>query len=122
VLEQNEIVTEILLPASPKGLRTSYRKVRARNSWDFAIAGIALAVRFQEGQVTGARAVLSGAAPVPWRAKEIEKVILGSRLDRETIVKAAGAEMKNAQPLEHNGYKVPLFRGMIEEELTGILG
>jgi len=120
VMGQNEIVTEIFLPPSPKGLRTSYRKVRARNSWDFAIAGIALALRFQEGQVTGARAVLSGAAPVPWRAKEIEKVIVGSRLDRETIAKALDAEMKNAQPLEHNGYKVPLFRGMIEEELSAI--
>ena len=121
VLEQKEIVAEILLPAPSKGLRTSYRKVRARNSWDFAIAGIALALRFQEGRVTGARAVLSGAAPVPWRAREIERVIAGSRLDPETIGKAIDAEMKNAQPLEHNGYKVPLFRGMIEEELSGIL-
>jgi xanthine dehydrogenase YagS FAD-binding subunit len=36
VLERNEIVTEILLPPADPGLRSSYRKVRARGAWDFA--------------------------------------------------------------------------------------
>jgi xanthine dehydrogenase YagS FAD-binding subunit len=119
VLEQGEIVTEIVLPPS-RGLRSSYRKVRARASWDFALTGIALALRFKDGVVADARAVLSGAAPVPWRSRELEAAIMGRKLDADVIAKAAEAAMKNAQPLKGNEYKVPLFRGMIEEELAAI--
>jgi xanthine dehydrogenase YagS FAD-binding subunit len=41
-------------------------------------------------------------------------------LDADTVAQAAEIAVKNAEPLEHNGYKVPLFRGMIEEELLAI--
>jgi xanthine dehydrogenase YagS FAD-binding subunit len=47
-------------------------------------------------------------------------VITGRRLDTETVTRAAVAAIKNAQPLRHNGYKISLFRGMIEEELTAM--
>ena len=72
------------------------------------------------GRVTGGRVVLSGAAPVPWRSREVEQVIMGNRLDAATCVRAAAAAMQNAVPLRWNGYKIPLFKGLIEEELLGI--
>jgi len=120
VLEQGEVVTEILLPPLPKGLRSSYRKVRARRSWDFALAGVALALLFQGDRVQRARVILSGAAPVPWRSGEVEKVIIGKRLDAATVAEAAQVVVKNAQPLGHNHYKIDLFKAIIEEELTAI--
>ena len=120
VLKRNEIVTEIFLPPPTKGLRSSYRKVRARQSWDFALAGVALALHFNNDRVMKARVVLSGAAPIPWRSKEVEEVIKGKRLDADTIAQASKAAVKNAQPLEHNVYKMSLFRGLIEEELLTI--
>jgi xanthine dehydrogenase YagS FAD-binding subunit len=119
VLGPGEIVTEIVLPPS-RGLRSSYRKVRSRASWDFALAGIALALRLEDGVVTRAGAVLSGAAPVPWRSREMEAAITGKKLDADVITQAAEAAMKNAQPLADNASKIPLFRGMIEEELAAI--
>ena len=119
VLGPGEIVTEILLPTA-SGTHSSYRKVRTRASWDFALAGIALALRFNGDMVANARAVLSGAAPIPWRSREIEEAISGKNLDPDVIAKAAEAAMKNAQPLKENGYKILLFRGMIEEELAKI--
>jgi xanthine dehydrogenase YagS FAD-binding subunit len=119
VLELGEIVTEIVLPPS-RGPRSSYRKVRARASWDFALAGIALALRFKDGVVADARVALSGAAPVPWRSREIEAAIAGRKLDADVITKAAEAAIKNAQPLKENEYKIALFRGMIEEELAAL--
>ena len=120
VLAPDEILTEIVLPAPPTGLRSSYRKVRTRGAWDFAIAGVALAVAFEGDTVRSARIFLSGAAPVPWRAKGAEKAIVGSNLDGETIAKAAAETVANAEPLTHNGYKVPLFEGLIEEQLEAI--
>jgi len=118
ILKPDEIVTEILLPPPIKGLRSSYRKIRARRSWDFALASVALALQFDGDKIAKARVVFGGAAPVPWRSKEVEEVITGRRLDAETVTRAAATAVKNAQPLKHNGYKISLFRGMIEEELT----
>ena len=119
-LEPGEVVTEVVIPAVPAGLRSSYRKVRARRSWDFALAGVALAVVFSDRRVAQARVVLSGAAPVPWRSQAVEEVILGTTLDDATVEKAADAAVEGAEPLEHNGYKVPLFRAVVAEELERI--
>jgi xanthine dehydrogenase YagS FAD-binding subunit len=118
VLARGEIVTEIRIPPPAPGTRSSYRKVRARRSWDFALAGVALALRFDSKRVIGSRVVLSGAAPIPWRSTEVEKVIRGKELTAEVIAAAAKAVTSGVEPLEKNGYKILLFRGMIEEELT----
>jgi xanthine dehydrogenase YagS FAD-binding subunit len=120
VLEPAEIVTEIILPAPADGLQSSYRKVRARRAWDFALAGAALAIVFSGDQAVDCRVALSGAAPVPWRATEAEEVVKGSRLDPDRAAKAAEAAVKNAEPMEQNKYKIPLFRGLIEQQLTAI--
>jgi xanthine dehydrogenase YagS FAD-binding subunit len=118
VLEPAEIVTEILLPPPVPGLRSSYRKVRARRAWDFALAGMALALQLEEGAVRHARVFFSGVAPVPWRSREVEEAILGKRLDRETVSKAAEAAVKGAEPMGKNGYKIPLLKAVVEEELS----
>ncbi len=119
VLQAGEIVTEIVLPPV-SGIRSTYRKVRGRASWDFALAGIALAVRIDKDRVSSARAVFSGAAPIPWQSREIESAIIGKKLEPSVIAKAAADSMKNAKPLAENGYKIQLFRGMIEEQLASI--
>jgi xanthine dehydrogenase YagS FAD-binding subunit len=119
-LHPGEIVTEVELPPPAEGLRSSYRKVRARQSWDFALCGVALAVVFKGEQVRKARVFLSGVAPVPWRCKEVEEVVTGSRLDGGTVREAAEAAVRKAKPLEQNAYKVPLLRGLIEEQLLMI--
>ena len=115
-----EIVTEIVLPPPAEGLRSSYRKVRARRAWDFALAGVALAIVFTGDQAADCRVVLSGAAPVPWRSTEAEEVIKGGRLDRVRVVTAAEAAVKNAEPMAQNEYKIPLFRGLMEQQLMAI--
>jgi xanthine dehydrogenase YagS FAD-binding subunit len=120
VLEPGEIVTDIILPAPTEGLRSSYRKVRARRSWDFALAGIALAIVFRKDLASACRIALSGAAPVPWRLKEAEAILTGKRLNREITQKAAQAALAAAEPLPQNEYKIPLFSGLIEQALLSI--
>ncbi len=67
-----------------------------------------------------ARVVLLGAAPIPWRSREVEEFIIGKRLDGETAARAAEAVVKEAHPLKNNYYKATLFPGVIEEELLKI--
>jgi xanthine dehydrogenase YagS FAD-binding subunit len=120
VLEPDEIVTEIIVPPPAEGLRSSYRKVRVRQAFDFALGGVALALQMSGGKVTGGRVVLSGAAPVPWRSTAVEDAVIGKELDSGTIGNAADAVVKGAEPLKNNGYKIPLFRAIIEEQLAAI--
>jgi len=122
ILEVDEILTEVGLPPPASGLRSSYRKVRERGAWDFAIAGVALALVFDGDKVRSARVFLSGAAPVPWRAAGIEAAITGTKLDAATIATASKAAVEGAEALEHNGYKVPLFEGLVTEQLEAIRG
>jgi xanthine dehydrogenase YagS FAD-binding subunit len=120
ILEPNEILTEIFLPPPLKtGLRSGYRKVRARNSWDFALAGVAFALQFKMTHPKGPGRA-SGAAPIP-SSKPVEDALVGATQCRHSRT-GFEAVVKNAEPLEHNGYKIPLFRGLMEEELTKIAG
>ncbi len=120
ILEKNEVLTEILLPPAEPGLRSSYRKVRARGAWDFALAGIALALLMKDGRIARARVVFSGVAPVPWRSEAVERAITGRALTPDVVATAAEAGVKGAQPLEKNGYKVPLLQGIITESLLAL--
>jgi len=120
VLEPDEIITEIVLPPPAAGTRSSYRKVRARASWDFALAGVALALQFDGDVVASARVFLSGAAPIPWRATGVERAITGKTLDGATVAAAAKTVVAGAEPLAENGYKLPLFRGLIADQLEAI--
>jgi len=120
VLRPGEVVTAIDIPALPSGSRSAYRKVRARGSWDFALAGVALALQFDGATVKSGRVALSGVAPVPWRAQLVEQVILGKALTPEVAAQAGEAAVEGALPLKRNGYKVPLVRNVVREALLAI--
>jgi xanthine dehydrogenase YagS FAD-binding subunit len=121
VLAHNEVVTDILLPRVEPRTKSSYRKVRSRGSWDFALASVALAVTTDDaGVVKRARIVLGAAAPVPWRAEGAEQAIVGHPLTAETAAQAAQAAVKGAQALSQNEYKVALLRGVVEEQLLAL--
>ena len=120
ILEKNEIVTEVLLPAAEPGLKSSYRKVRGRGAWDFALAGVAVALLMKGSTVTRARVVFSGVAPVPWRSEAVEQAITGKALTADVVAAAAEAGGKGATPLEKNAYKVPMLKGIITESLLAL--
>jgi xanthine dehydrogenase YagS FAD-binding subunit len=120
ILQPGELVTEILLDAPQPGVRSTYRKVRDRGAFDFALAGAAIAVALAGGNVRFARVVLSGVAPVPWRSAEAEKALVGQPLDAATIEAAAAAAVKDAAAPGKNEYKIALVRGILEEVLLGL--
>jgi xanthine dehydrogenase YagS FAD-binding subunit len=117
-LGPGELVARVLVPPGSPGMTSSYRKVRARGSWDFAMAGLAMAIAMKAGKVADARLVLSGVAPAPWRLHAVEKLLIGQKIDAKLVAKAADAAVVGAKPLDHNGYKVALVRGLIEEALS----
>ena len=120
ILEPGDVVTDILLPAVKPGLRSSYRKVRGRGAWDFALAGVALALTMSGKRVEQARVVFSGVAPIPWRSEPAERAITGKELNATSVAQAAQEAVKDADPLTHNEYKVSLVRGVLTEALLAV--
>ena len=98
VLGPGEIVTEILVPGLPPGARSSYRKVRSRGAWDFALVSAALVIDLAGDEVRDARVVLGGVAPVPWRSRAAEAELKGQPLTVETARRAAAAALDGAEP------------------------
>jgi xanthine dehydrogenase YagS FAD-binding subunit len=121
VLGPGELITEILLPPPLAGGKGLYKKVRARGAWDFALAGVAIALATKDGKVASARVVLSGVAPAPWRVPEAEKLLSGRALDAAVAAEAAEAAVKGAEPMSGNAYKVPLVMGAVEEALLSLV-
>lgn len=117
MLEPGEIITHIELPEPVAGSSSRYRKVRARRAWDFALAGAALSIKLRKRTVEHLRLVFSGVAPVPWRAERVEQQLIGNTLDAAAIERAAATAVEEADPLEHNGYKVELLEAVVTQEL-----
>jgi xanthine dehydrogenase YagS FAD-binding subunit len=77
ILEPDEIVTEIQVPAPAPNTRSTYLKFKERDSHDFAIVGAAVVMRLRGKVCEDVRIVLSGVAPIPWRSPEAEAVLKG---------------------------------------------
>ena len=119
-LEPGEIVGEIRVPAPKLETRSTYLKFKERPSFDFSLVGVAASLILGGGKITAARLVLSGVAPVPWRATEAEKALVGSALDETTARKVADVVVEGSVPLLHNRYKVSLTRTMVRRALLSL--
>ncbi len=125
ILGPGEIVTEVIVPSvasAAAGMRSLFLKFRERESFDFALASVAASVRMEGAVCTAARVVLGGVAPVPWRSGEAERAVTGKAIDVPTAALAAEAALKDASPMTHNGYKIPLAKALIQRALVELSG
>jgi xanthine dehydrogenase YagS FAD-binding subunit len=119
VLKNEEIITEIFVPASPLAAHSTYLKFKERESLDFALASAAVAVRLAPNQtVREARIVLGGVAPIPWRVPDAEKFLVGKNLKPDVLAEVAKIALADAKPLEKNAYKVPLAQTLVRRALA----
>ena len=123
VLKNDEIITEIQVPASPFATRSTYLKFKERDSMDFAMAAVAAAVELTANKtVKQARIVLGGVAPIPWRVPEAEKFLAGKSLTADVLQDVSALALKGAQPLEKNAYKIPLTQTLVRRALGQVTG
>ena len=108
VLNPGELITGFVVPAGPWTRRSTYLKVRDRQSYAFALASAAVALDMAGDTVREVRIGLGGVAYRPWRAREAEQALRGKRLDEASATAAARAAFAGAHPREHNAYKVAL--------------
>lgn len=121
-LKPGELITGITVPALPLAAKSTYRKVRDRASYAFALVSVAAALSVENGQVMDVRLALGGIAPKPWRALKAEAALLSSAATAGAFAAAVDAELAGAQALPGNAFKIELARRTVAavlEELAG---
>ncbi len=119
VLQPGELITAVALPALPMAARSTYRKVRDRSSYAFALVSVAAALELApDGSVQDVRLALGGVAAKPWRAFTAEAMLRGKAATADSFQAAARAELADARPLRDNAFKVSLA----ERTITAVLG
>jgi xanthine dehydrogenase YagS FAD-binding subunit len=110
VLAPGELITAVQLPPSNLAARSTYRKVRDRASYAFALVSVAAAIELNGGAIADVRLALGGVAPKPWRAWRAEEALRGGPATEASFLEAADAELADARPLAGNAFKVDLAR------------
>ncbi len=122
VLEPGDLITAITLPPLPVAARSTYRKVRDRASYAFALVSVAAALEIEDGRVTDVRIALGGVAHRPWRARTAEALLRGGPATEQAFRDAAIAELADAQPLRDNGFKIELAKRTLVAVLGDLAG
>ncbi len=120
VLTNDEVLTEVHLPALAKNTRSTYHKELDREAWTHAIVSVALVLEMDKQTCKSARVVLGGVAPIPWRLKKVEAMLAGQKITQELATKAAETALEGAQPLAKNKYKVPLTKAIVRRNLIAL--
>ena len=110
LLAPGELITAVELPALPFSRNSTYRKVRDRASYAFALVSVAAALELEGDTVKDVRIALGGVAPKPWRAWKAEAALRGQPATPANFLAAAEAELADAKPLRHNAFKLELVR------------
>jgi xanthine dehydrogenase YagS FAD-binding subunit len=118
VLKPGELVTAVTLPREGFARRSTYRKVRDRASYAFALVSVAVALDVEAGTVKAVRLALGGVAHRPWRATAAEDALTGGPATEAAFRAAAEAELAPAQGLRDNAFKIELARRVITDTLV----
>jgi xanthine dehydrogenase YagS FAD-binding subunit len=108
VLQPGELITAIELPALPFATHSTYRKVRDRASYAFALISVAAALDMDGDCIRDVRIAFGGVAHKPWRAARAEEALRGGPASEERFLAAAQAEFADARPLRDNAFKPAL--------------
>lgn len=127
VLEPDELITAVTLPAPTAGTRYAYLKYALR-PLDFAILGVAVRLAVgPEGRWRHVRIGLNGAANRPLRATDAEQILEGAPADagQAQLAAAADAAAAQSEPLgevfESSAYRRQMVRVYVRRALESAL-
>ncbi|MGV3650223.1 MAG: FAD binding domain-containing protein [Devosia sp.] len=117
VLNPGDLITAVLLPAPLKG-RHIYRKVRDRASYAFALVSVAAVIEMDGETIGAARLAFGGLAPMPWRDRAVEDLLIGQTPSPALWDKAADRLLAEAQGHGENDFKRVLVRKTLASVLS----
>jgi xanthine dehydrogenase YagS FAD-binding subunit len=117
MLEPGELILRIRVPMTPLGRASTYHKIRDRESYAFALASAAVALRMDGDSVRDARIAIGGLATRPWRARAAEQALRGRALTPETARAAGDAALQGAKASRDNAFRIELGARTVADAL-----
>jgi xanthine dehydrogenase YagS FAD-binding subunit len=116
-IEPGEVLTQVVLPPLPAGTKSAYHKQTERDSYDWPICDVAVALEMQGGTIRAAAIAMGWVAPIPRRAMESERILAGKSFNDTLAQEAARAAVAGATPLSKNAYKVPILEAVVRRTI-----
>jgi len=113
VLQNDDVLTAIRIPAEWAGATSYFEKVADRNTWDFPLVNIAAAMIVQGGTIERIRLVAGAVQCIPRRLTVVEGVVTGQSKNEATAELAGQAAIRGATPLNFNHFKIPLLENLV---------
>jgi len=117
ILDYDEMVVEIEIPAPANHSRSAFTKFALRRSIDFPIVNCAVSVTLEDQKIEQARICLNAVYVKPYRPGTAEKTLLGLSLGEKSAARAADEAIAKTESLTHNGYMIPLAGAMVKRTI-----
>ena len=117
-LEAGDLVVRVEVPTVR--LRSAFLQASEKHAFDWSLVSCAVATGVAGGKMKGPRIALGSISPVPHQVEAANAFLDGKPLPLSdaTASQAADLVLKEAQPLEHNGYKMPIAHALIRRSLA----
>jgi xanthine dehydrogenase YagS FAD-binding subunit len=119
ILKPGDLLTSIRIPGTWAGAEFYFEKVRDRNVWDFPLVNVASAMTLSGNTIQRIRIAVNGVAAHPVRLTAVENAVTGKQRSEETADMAGQLAIQGAEPLQYNGFKVPLLRNLVKRAIRG---
>ena len=119
ILQPGDLLTSIRIPSTWAGAQFYFEKVRDRAVWDFALVNVAAAIVTSGTGIERIRLAVNSVAAHPVRLKAVEEAVIGKPRNADTAELAGQLAIQGAEPLQYNGYKVPLLRNLVKRAIRG---
>lgn len=122
---RDEILTAVRLPAA-EGWRSTYWKLRRRGSFDFPVASVAAAARFEGDRIVEAKIVLGAVASRPLDVPAAAARLAGQVLTDDLIVAVADDAYALAKPMDNTDFELvwrkKVVRSLVASALRELRG
>ncbi len=119
-LNSGDLILRVEIPTTRR--RSAYMQVSDKHTFDWALVSCAAAAEVDGGKLKSPRVALGSISPVPHQVEAANQFLDGKVLDEAAAAQAADLILKDAKPLEHNAYKVPMAHALIRRTLLKLKG
>ncbi|MGA2138155.1 MAG: FAD binding domain-containing protein [Verrucomicrobiia bacterium] len=119
-LGPTDLILRVQVPDD--GRRSAYMQISEKANFDWALVSCAAAAKVDGKKLGKVRVVLGAVAPIPYQVQAAHEFLEGKELNDDVATHASEIILKDASPLAHNGYKVPIAAALIRRTLRQLVG
>ena len=100
ILENGQMLVALKFPKRNNNSADAYLRMTPRTEMDIAVVGCGVNISIENGVCTNARVSLGAVAPKPLLIYEASDILVGSRLDEETLEKVSKICRDSCNPID----------------------